>query len=801
MTRFFLIGGIVLFIGLPSHSQSLPSFSNELERRAVVDQYCGGCHSGKSPAAGLAIKRLDYAQPANSAVQFEKVIRKLRAGMMPPAGLPRPKPELLNRFVQSLETSIDHVETVHPNPGRPALHRLNRTEYRNSVRDLLNVDVDVASLLPADDSSGGFDNQAGVLNVSPTLIDAYIRAAGKISRQALGDSRAAPLVETYHVPANFSQTRHVDGAPLGTRGGLVVDHNFPADGTYSFKVSLYFTTNTFVFGTYQKDEQIEVSVNGRRVALLKFNPRMKTDEELRTPPVKIKAGPQTVSVAFLAMAEGPVDDFVQPIGRSLGDLFAGQIQGLTALPHVRDVGINGPYNVTGISATPSRSRLLVCAPRNAKDELPCARRIIAPLARHAYRRPVHERDLKNLLSLYQEGRNRGDFESGIRLALQGVLADPQFVFRFERAPPHVLPGSNYRVSDLELASRLSYFLWSSAPDNQLLTLAAQGKLRQPGVLERQVRRMLADPKSEALAANFAGQWLYLRNLQDAQPDVFAYPNTNDNLLNSMRRETELFFGSIIHENRSILDLLDADYTFVNEDLADLYGIPDVEGERFRRVSITDDNRRGLLGQASILTVTSVANRTSPVIRGKWIMENLLGAPPPPPPPNVPSLKEGVNSGKMLTVRERLEEHRSNPACAACHRMIDPIGFSLENFDGVGAWRIHDGMTSIDSKGKLTDGTEVSSPAGLRHALLQHSDAFVRTFTEKLLTYALGRSLEFYDMPVVRAVDRQAAQNQNRFESFVLAAVKSAPFQMRQADSKSSSSPNTLVTARRENKVD
>ncbi len=701
--------------------------------------------------------------------------------MMPPAGAPRPAKAVINDFAASLETGLDRAAALKPNPGHPALHRLNRTEYGNSVHDLLGLDIDPAAYLPADDMSHGFDNMAEVLNVSPTLMEGYVRAAGKISRLAVGDPGASPLVETYHVPSTFSQTHHVEGAPYGTRGGIVVRHNFPADGEYSFRLTLYFTTNTLLFGTYQKGEQIEVSVNGERVALLDVNPRMKVDDDLRTPPIRIKAGPQTLSATFIQRASGPVDDFVMPYEQTLEDLFAGQIQGLTALPHLRDIGINGPYRVTGVSDTPSRERIFICRPANAGEELPCARRILSALARRAWRRPVKEADTEDLLSTYQAGRNKGDFESGIRLGLQLILANPQFVFRFERTPADAAPGTNYRVTDIELASRLSYFLWSSAPDDELLNLANEGKLKDRNVLRQQVQRMLADTRSEALAQNFAGQWLYLRNLRDAQPDVFTYPNFDDNLLQSMRRETELFFGSVVREDRNVLDLLQANYTYVDERLARHYGIPNVEGNRFRRVTLTDPNRFGLLGQGSILTVTSYANRTSPVVRGKWIMENILGSAPPPPPANVPPLKENSVASRPLPVRLRLEEHRKNPACASCHTMMDPIGFALENFDGTGAWRIHDSGTDIDASGKLVDRTRVNGPVSLRQALVDHSDAFFRTFTEKLLTYALGRGIEYYDMPVVRAIDRQATRNENRFSSFVLGIVESAPFQMRRAE--------------------
>ncbi len=783
MKRALICGGILACTGFLRGGPA--DDMRPAAQQALIGQYCAGCHNDKLKSGGLSLanleKTLDGGHIADEAAEWEKVIVKLRAGMMPPAGLPRPDAGRLDAFAASLEKGLDEAAAAHPDPGRPALHRLNRTEYANSVHDLLDVDVDAASYLPADDMSHGFDNMAEVLNVSPTLMEGYIRAAGKISRAAVGDPAMNPIVETYRVPSTFDQTGHVEGTPFGTRGGMVIKHNFPTDGEYIFRVTLYFTTNTFLFGVYSPGEQVEIAINGERVALLNVNPLMKVDDDLRTGPVKVKAGPQTITVAFLRRAAGPVDDFVMPYDQSLEDLFVGRTQGLTALPHVRDLGIRGPYNATGVGDTLSRRKIFACHPETESGEIPCATKILSALARQAYRRPINGSDLDDLLTIFQAGRNRGGFEAGIRIALQLILANPQFVFRFERTPSGVAPGENYRITDIELASRLSYFLWSSAPDEQLLSLAARRKLSVPARLEQQVHRMLADPRSQALASNFAGQWLYLRNLKDVQPDIFTYPNFDGNLLESMRRETELFFDSVVREDRNVADLLTADYTFVDERLARHYGIPNIEGNRFRRVKVTEDYRRGLLGQASILTVTSFATRTSPVLRGKWVMDNLLGAPPPRPPAVVPPLKESVDGGKLLPVRERLEEHRANPACAACHKMMDPIGFSLENFDAVGAWRIHDAGFSIDPTGKMVDGTKLDGPVSLRNALLSHSGAFIRTFTEKLLTYALGRGIEYYDMPVVRTIDREAAGKDNRFSAFVLGIVKSTPFQMRKVE--------------------
>ena len=682
--------------------------------REFVSRYCAACHNDKSKAGGFSFTQVDLAHPAQNAEQVEKVILKLQTGMMPPAGMPRPKADILNAFVADLETRIDGGAAGHPNPGAPALHRLNRAEYRNSIHDLLGLDVDVETLLSADSITHGFDNMSDALTVTPTLMEAYVRAAGKISRVAVGDPGMQPIVDTYRVATNFSQIRHVEGTPFGTRGGISVVHNFPADAEYVFRMTLVFTRNTFLFGSTMEGEQLEVSVNGERAALLDINPLMKAgDNDLRTPPIKVKAGPQRISASFIKKGDGPIDDFLQRPERSLADDFSGQIPGLTNPPHLRDLGIMGPYRATGVSETVSRRRIFTCRPATTDNEEPCAREIISRLARQAYRRPVSKESFDDLMQVYWDGREHGNFESGIRMALQYILANPEFAFRFERTPAGVRPGEDYRVSDLELASRLSYFLWSSLPDEELISVANQGKLRDPAVLQRQIERLLADSRSEALAKNFAEQWLHLRGLTDANPDVYLYPDSDDNLLQSMRRETELLFDSIVRENRSVVDLLTANYTFVDERLAKHYGIPNIQGSRFRRVSLTDENRFGLLGQGSVLTVTSASNRTSPVARGKWVMEQILGVSPPPPPPNVPALAEnnvlGGETIKLRSVRERLEQHRANEPCNSCHKMMDPIGLALENFDAVGAWRTRDSGFPVDPSGQLVDGSKVDSP--------------------------------------------------------------------------------------------
>ncbi len=751
--------------------------------RALLDQYCVTCHSDGAREGDLSLEGIDLAQPSAHAETLEKVVRKLRAGLMPPPRRPRPDASTVSAFVTGLEAAIDSAAATSPNPGRPVLHRLNRTEYANVVRDLVGLEVDGATLLPPGDMSQGYDNMSDVLTVSPALLESYISAAGKISRLALGDAEATPRVETYVVPQAVSQMRHVPGAPFGTRGGTVVTHNFPADGDYRFRLSFYYSSIGPVFGDNvpAEGEQIEISVDGERVALLDFDRKLKATEDLRTPPIAITSGPHVVSAAFIERASGPVQDFVMPFERALADLSTGQFPGLTGLPHVRNLGIDGPYDVTGISETASRARILSCRPATRAEETPCAEAIVRRLARQAFRRPVTEIDVERLIGLYETARADGGFEAGIRMALQALLADPEFVFRFERTPDGVRAGSTYRVSDVELASRLSFFLWSSMPDEPLLAAAEQGHLSDPGELERQVTRMLADPRAETLSTNFASHWLHLQNLRDAHPDVFLFPDWDENLNRSMVRETELFFDSIVRENRSVRDLLTADYTFVDQRLATHYGVPNVIGNRFRRVAVTDERRHGLLGHASILTLTSVPNRTSPVIRGAWVLDVLLGTPPPRPPADVPPLDENEAGERHLSVRERTTAHRANTFCASCHNVIDPVGFSLENFDAVGAWRTRDSGFPVDPSGTIYDGTPVDGPVSLRQFLLRNEDLFLTNFARNLLMYANGRVFQPYDMPAVRTIVRDAEREEHRFSAYVMGIVTSTPFQMRRAD--------------------
>ncbi len=801
MHRAFLFSFTIAtgcLIGVPATGQT----------KAVINQYCVTCHNAKLKTGGFALDNLDPEHiDSMSAPLWEKAVKKLRTGAMPPVGVPRPSDAGYATLIAQLETTLDRAAAAKPNPGRATLHRLNRTEYGNTIRDLLHLDVDASALLPTDDASYGFDNIADVLTVSPALLERYMAAAGKISRAAVGSPTISPIVDTYRVRADVTQNDHIEGLPLGTRGGIRIEHNFPLDGEYVIKVKMLKSTVDLLFGGTAPNEVLEIALNGQRLKTLTINPRPKEvakpaaaagsaevikfdpaavkDLDKAQPPdnlevrVPVKAGPQVMTVAFLKRTAAPAEDLMQPFLRSTIDPSDPR-----GLPHVLSVSIGGPFHPLGSGETPSRQQIFVCKPAKLSEELPCARKILSALARRAYRRPVNENDLETLLSFYQTGRNgeKGNFEAGIEMALRRMLASPQFVYRFERDPAGAPPHSLYRVGDLELASRLSFFLWSSIPDEELLTVASQGKLKDPGVLEKQVKRMLADSKAEALVSNFADQWLYLRNLRGVAPDLETYPNFDDNLRQAFKRETELLFQSIVREDRNVLDLLRADYTYLNERLARHYGVPNVYGSHFRKVMITDDARRGLLGQGSLLTVTSVATRTSPVQRGKWILENILSTPPNPPPANVPPLKENGVGGKGQSVRERMEAHRANPACASCHKVLDPYGFALDHFDGIGAYReLSEAGQPIDSAVVLPDGAKVDSVASLRADLLSRPQVFVSTMTEKMLTYALGRGLESYDMPAVRKISKEAAANDYQFSSLVLGIAKSLPFENRRSE--------------------
>jgi hypothetical protein len=712
-------------------------------------KYCGGCHNDRLKTGGLSLEQRDPSQASRDAETWEKVVRKLRAGMMPPAGLPRPERAVIDEFVSHVENSLDRYAAEHPNPGTVGLHRLNRAEYANAVRDLLAVKVDVSTLLPSDDSSEGFDNIADALGVSPALLERYVGAATKISRLAVGDPGTTPTTNTWRAPGDFTQTSHVEGLPIGTRGGILFDYTFPLDAEYSFKIR----TRSAGFGVLAGGQPValEITLDGARGSPGKSA----TDFRL-----KVTAGPHTIGVAMPEHNPAGVDDVYSVFPDNAA---------------VTSVAITGPMNPTGPGDTPSRQKIFVCRPAASEDEIACAKKILAALATKAFRRPIPAAEMEILLGFYQQGRNSADFDRGIEAALARILVDPLFIFRFEKEPAGTAPGGIYAVSDLELASRLSFFLWSSIPDDELLRLAERNTLHEPQVLAAQARRMLADPKSSALAENFAGQWLFLRELKSSRPETRDF---DDNLRQSFRQETELFFDSIVREDRNVVDLLNADYTFVDERLARHYGIPGVYGSRFRRVTLPDESRRGLLGQGSILLVTSVATRTSPVARGKWVLENILGSAPPLPPPNVPALPEDASTAKLVSVRDKMEAHRKNPVCASCHKIMDPIGFSLENFDLTGKWRSSDGGAPVDASSEMVDGTKLSGPVSLREALLSRSDVFVSTFTEKLMTYALGRGLKYYDMPAVRAITHDARRDDDRFSAIVLGIVRSAPFQMK-----------------------
>ncbi len=768
-----------------SHYNAFAQSPDPAAPAATLNKYCATCHNDKARTGGLSLQALDLNTPERSAETWEKVIRKLRTGAMPPPGLPRPDPAAADGLAAYLETSLDRAASATPNPGHASMHRLNRTEYANAVRDLLALDVDAAALLPPDDESSGFDNIADVLRMSPSLMERYLSASWNISREAVGDMNIASATTTYRVRPDLSQDQHIEGLPLGTRGGILVKHYFPLDAEYAIKVRLW--RNTFDLMRGMEDaHQIEISVDGRRVALVTAggkddfvrmaqNPGSYGAELDRKLTVRIpfKAGPHSVAAAVILRSHAEKDDLIKPFLRTTVDGLD-----ITGDPSVDRLSVDGPFAATGPGDTPSREKVFLCRPAPGQDELPCARKIISALLRRAYRRPIEDRDLETPLGFYQRQRNaKGKFDAGIEAALQFILASPEFLFRFEADPHDLAPGSVYRIGDVEFASRLSFFLWSSPPDEELLTLASQGKLRDRALLEKQVKRMLADPRAGTLVDNFAAQWLFLRNLKNFTPDPENFPDFDDNLRQSMDQETRLFFQSVIREDRSALELLTADYTFINERLARHYGIPDVYGNQFRRVTLENPERRGLLGQASILAVTSYPNRTSPVQRGKWVLTNLLGIPPTPPPPNVPPLKENAG-GAPKSLRERMEQHRADAVCAGCHKAMDPIGFALENFDAVGRWRDNDDGSRIDPSGTLYNGTHVDGAAGLQAMLASKPDVFMGVLTEKLLTYALGRGTQYFDMPAVRGIVREARERDYRFSGVVLGIVESTPFQMK-----------------------
>ena len=753
----------------------------DADSNLVVRRTCVACHNDQSLRGNLSLEHFDVTDAADHADVAERMVRKLRAGMMPPPAPNRPAAAMLLTLAETLERRLDEAAAVAPDPGGRTFQRLNRAEYAQAVRDLLTLDVDAGDWLPLDQVSANFDNIADAQTLSPTLLEAYLNAASAISRLAIGERSSRAVDHTYTNSEYVSQHPwdHVEGAPYGTRGGLVVDHVFPADAEYVFAL-------TFTSGANTRVDDIDVSIDGERAALLHYNTDRQVGADGRggvstaTQPVFVRAGPHRVAAAFIRQAEGPYEDLIRPHDWSFAGGGSGGA-GITTLPHVRDVVISGPHNVTGLSETPSRQSIFTCRPTGPGEARPCARRIITRLGREAYRRALEAREIDDLLRFFDDGAANGGFETGVGTALEALLASPHFVLRLERAPVDA-PKRGYRLSDVDLASRLSFFLWGTPPDDELQTLADEDRL-SADELERQTLRMLADPRAAALGRRFAAQWFRLQDMDKVRPDPNFYPDYDENLAQAMRRETELFFANLVQEDRSLLDLYRADYTFVNERLARHYGIPGVAGRHFRRVAYPDDTRRGVLGHGSILVLTSLANRTSPVLRGKWVMEVLLGTPPPPPPPDIPALEdiEDVKDGRRLTTRERMELHRSNPSCSSCHRLIDPIGLALDNFDVTARWRQRENGVPLDTRGDYYDGTPVSTPRELVDALLARPIPLVRTFTENLLAFAIGRRVEHFDQPTIRAVARAAEANDYRMASFIMGVVGSDAFQRKRGE--------------------
>ena len=776
--------------------QGAPAQAQPVDGTAVLEKYCVTCHNDRLKTAGLSLAQVDFQDVGKHSDALERVVRKLQAASMPPPGAPRPDKATYRATSAWLTGSLDRAAAAAPNAGRvEGLHRLNRAEYRNVMRDLLGVEgLDVDQMLPSDDASYGFDNIAGTLGISPTHLERYLAAARKVARIAVGDTTIPAYGETDMIPNDLSQDMQFEELPMGTRGGRLVRRYFPVDGEYLLR----FQTVTGVGTSEDEPNFVEVTVDGERVFYKQVEQRkaIGNDDEASTNyevRLAIKAGLREVGIAFLETTLAQPEDIIQPYLRPPGvSTFKHARLGGYAGSNVALMSFTGPVSVSGPGNSPSRRKIFVCRPASAAEEAPCARRILSQLARRAYRRPVMSAEVNTLMGFYTPARAEGDFDRGIRVALQRVLTSPDFLFRVERQPATAVAGTPYRIGDLELASRLSFFLWSSIPDDQLLNLAVTNQLHLPAVLNGQVRRMLKDPRSTAFVENFAGQWLRLRNIKAAIPDTRMFPNFDDNLRIAFRRETELFFTSIIREDRSALDLLAADYSFLNERLARHYGVPNIYGSEFRKVTFSNGQRGGLLGQGSVLLATSQANRTSPVVRGKWILENLLGAPPPSPPANVPSLEDTPVQG---TLRQRMEQHRKNPVCASCHKVMDPLGFALENYDPVGAWRTHEGATAVDVEGAMPDGTVFTGAAGLRKALMTQPDIFLTALTEKMMIYATGRGMEGYDRPALRAIVRKAQANNYRFSTLILGIVNSLPFQMRQAEPRTSPSPTTTAARR------
>ena len=778
---FFLLTALLLDVSAQTSS------ANNSQHRDLLNQYCVTCHNQQMRTAGLQLDQLDINNLSEAPDKWEKVIRKLNAGQMPPSGMPRPGSSAIVSLVNYLKTELDRYGTEDANPGRrSAVHRLNRAEYANAIRDILAIEIDEESLLPADDAGGSFDNIADVLSISPLHMERYMTAARDISRLAIGDTTIPADVKSYEISEYFNQQNQVsEDLPFGSHGGTAVKHHFPLSGEYEIKIRLQRTEYLYVKGIAES-HNIDIRLNGKRIKLFTIGgehvgiadgiqaadtipPDFDQAEYERTADdglqirVPVEAGTHTVGVTFL------------------NEYFAAENLRTESNIGISNVTITGPLTTAGAGDTPSRQKVFICAPDVRNEDEKCARTILSNLARIAYRRPVNDEDLEEIIRFYRSGFESRGFESGIQLALQRILISPEFLFRIERDPDNIKSGTNYHISDLELASRLSFFLWSSIPDAELLQLAESGRLREPAVMDSQVKRMIMDPRSRALVENFAGQWLYLRNINNINPSKDIFTDFDENLRQAFKTETELFFESLLKDNKSVLDLLRADYTFLNERLAEHYGISGVYGNRFRKVKLEDENRHGLLGQGSILTVTSIANRTSTVIRGKWVLENLLGTPPPEPPANVPALKERGEGGVALTMRQQMEQHQANPVCSSCHKLMDPIGFAMENFNGIGQWRETEAGIPIDTTGTLPDGTNIQGVADLRSALLSRPEQLAFTVTEKLLNYALGRGLEYYDYVAIRKILRDSKEGEFRWSDIILGITKSLPFQMRRTE--------------------
>lgn len=763
-----LLAGVWMAPHWPAPSHAQRAVSAQARHQVLLADYCVSCHNAKSRTAGLSLQGLDLGRAGQDAAIWEKVLRKIRTAQMPPPSAPKPEAAEAAAFADWLEGALDRAARFHPNPGRPAVHRLNRAEYSNAIRDLLAVDIKPGQWLPVDDSGHGFDNIGEVLTLSPALLEKYLSVARRVSRLAVGDRAIKPTEERY-LPRRGSRNEKVsDDLPFFSRGGLSFQHYFPLDGEYLIRVK---TPSNGETGEPSRYFDHRLSVKAGLHTIGAAHPRESAKPEPAVPGPR-RFGPPPPSTGVPK---------TQPLDLRMDGARLQRFE-LPETAGIEMVLVSGPHNATGRGDTPSRGKIFICRPALADEESPCAKKILSALARRAFRRPATEADVAPLLAFYERGRRAGDFDDGIQRAIEAMLVAPDFLLRVESDPPGLQPGAAYRLSDLDLASRLSFFLWSSIPDEQLLALAERGRLKEPLVLQQQVRRLLDDPRSQAFVANFGGQWLHLRNLDAITPDPDVFPGFDDNLRLAFRRETELFFESVLRENRSVFDLLDADYTFLNQRLAEHYGIRGVYGPQFRRVALGAEQRAargGLLGQGSLLTVTSYPNRTSVVQRGKWILENLLGAPPPPPPPDIPDLKPKSPDGRLLSAREQLDLHRANAICASCHARMDPIGFALENYDGIGKWRTVDAGQPIDASGKLPNGTMFNGPAELKKILLgAHRDEFVTTVTEKLLTYALGRGLEAYDAPAVRAIMRETAKDQYRLPAVIAAVIRSKPFQMR-----------------------